>query len=58
MVLCNILGCNTEANFKVMFHHFDRFHKKPFCKEIMRVCEEHAVHLSDEDMVTKIQVMG
>ena len=52
-MICNILGCSTEAYFKILYLHYNNS-KKPFAKEIMRVCENHAKMIANED--TRIQV--
>jgi len=52
-MLCNILGCNTESNFKLLYYHYLNS-KKPFAKEIMRVCENHARLITNEDSSIKV----
>jgi len=55
-MICNILGCTTESNFRVLYSHYHKS-KTPFAKEIMRVCENHAKMIADEDAEIKIQVL-
>ena len=57
-MICNMLGCDTEAYTHVMFYHFEEGLKKPFCKEIMRFCVNHAIQISREDCSIRIQVMN
>ena len=47
-MICNILGCNTESYFRVLYSHYNKS-KTPFAKEIMRVCENHAKMIADDD---------
>jgi len=56
-MLCNILGCNTEGNFKLLYSHYDDT-KKPFAKEILRVCENHAILISNDDSAIRITVLS
>ena len=58
MVLCVVQGCDADAYFKIMFYHFDRIHKKPFCREIIMTCENHAKLLGDKNTITVIQVLS
>lgn len=58
MPVCNMLGCNTEAFAKVMYYHFEDGMKRPFCKEIMRYCMNHAMQISQDDSSIKIQVLN
>ena len=55
-MICNILGCNTESNFRVLYSHYNKS-KIPFAKEIMRVCENHAKMIADKDAEIRIQVL-
>tara|TARA_B100001939_G_C16854030_1_gene578775 strand:+ start:593 stop:763 length:171 start_codon:yes stop_codon:yes gene_type:complete len=55
-MICNILGCNTESNFRVLYSHYNKS-KIPFAKEIMRVCENHAKMIANEDAEIRIQVL-
>ena len=55
-MICNILGCNTESYFRILYCHYNKS-KIPFAKEIMRVCENHARMIADEDSEIKIQVL-
>ena len=57
-MICNMLGCNTETYTNVMFYHFEKDLKKPFCKENMRFCINHAIQISSEDCSIRIQVMN
>ena len=52
-MLCNVLGCNTEGNFKLLYYHHNNS-KKPFAKEIMRVCENHAILISNDDSAIQV----
>jgi len=56
-MICNILGCNTESYFKILYSHYHDS-KKPFAKEIMRVCENHAKMIADEDTRIQVKVMN
>jgi hypothetical protein len=56
-MLCNILGCNTESNFRIMYYHFNNS-SKPFAKEMMRVCEIHAKLISDKNSYIKSVVLS
>jgi hypothetical protein len=51
------LGCGTESYFKILYSHY-RNSKKPFAKEIMRVCENHAKMIADEDTRIQIKVLN
>ena len=53
-----MLGCDTEAFVKVMFYHFEDGMKRPFCKEIMRYCQNHAMQISQDDSSIRIQVLN
>ena len=55
-MICNILGCNTESYFKILYSHYNNS-KKPFAKEIMRVCENHAKMIADDDSRIQTQVL-
>jgi hypothetical protein len=55
-MICNILGCSTESYFKIMYSHYNNS-KKPFAKEIMRVCENHAKMIADDDSRIQTQVL-
>jgi len=57
-MICNILGCNAEAYVKLMFYYFQENSTKPFCKEIMRVCEIHARKITAEDTNIKVQALS
>jgi hypothetical protein len=57
-MICNILGCNTEGYVKMMYHYFHSDSKKPFCKEIMRVCENHAREIMVDDTNIKVQALS
>ncbi|MBS1268500.1 MAG: hypothetical protein MAG458_01229 [Nitrosopumilus sp.] len=56
-MLCNILGCNTESNFKLLYCHYNNS-KKPFAKGIMRVCENHAILISNDDSALMVTVLS
>ncbi|WP_067960704.1 hypothetical protein [Nitrosopumilus sp. Nsub] len=56
LMICNILGCNAESYFRVLYSHYHKS-KTPFAKEIMRVCENHGKMIADEDTEIKIQVL-
>ena len=51
------MGCNTEGNFKLLYSHYDDT-KKPFAKEILRVCENHAILISNDDSAIRITVLS
>jgi len=53
-MICNMLGCNTEAYANVMFFHFEEGFTKPFCKQIMRFCIIHTKQISAEDASIRI----
>ena len=55
-MICNILGCSTEAYFKILYLHYNNS-KKPFAREIMRVCENHAKEIGQEDSTMQSQVL-
>jgi hypothetical protein len=55
-MICNILGCSTEAYFKILYLHYNNS-KKPFAREIMRVCENHAKMIAEEDCTIQTQVL-
>jgi hypothetical protein len=57
LVLCNVPNCNTEAWMKIIEWYFSADSKKPLCKAIFLVCENHAKILSDDGIVSKIQVL-
>jgi len=40
-MICNMLGCDTEAYTQVMFYHFEEGSQSPYCKQIMRFCVNH-----------------
>jgi hypothetical protein len=40
-MICNMLGCDTEAYANVMFYHFEEGSSKPYCQQIMRVYLGH-----------------
>ncbi len=54
---CNVWNCNTEAWLKIMEWYFCGDSKKPLCKAIWLVCHRHAKMLSDEGIVSRIQVL-
>jgi len=56
-MMCNILGCNAEGYIKLMYYYFHS-NSKPFCKEIMRVCENHARNITSEDTTIQIQTLS
>ena len=59
MVLCYIAKCNAEAYIKLMMYYYSsKYVKKPFCRAIIRACENHARGLSDENLVMKIQILS
>jgi hypothetical protein len=57
-MICNILGCNAEGFVKLMYYYFYSNSKKPFCKEIMRVCENHARKITAEDTNIRVQALS
>ena len=56
-MICNILGCSTESYFKILYSHYNNS-KKPFAREIMRVCENHAKMIAEEDSTIHVQVLN
>ncbi len=59
MVLCYIDKCNTEAYLKLMMYYFaSKYSKKPYCKAIIRACENHTRRLADKNTVVRIQVLA
>ena len=56
-MICNILGCNVESHFKILYSHYNNS-SKPFAKEIMRVCENHAKMIAEEDSTIHVQVLN
>jgi len=56
-MICNILGCNTESYFRILYSHYNNS-SKPFAKEIMRVCENHARLIGEEDSMVQAQVLS
>jgi hypothetical protein len=48
------MGCNAEGFVKLMYSDF----KKPFCKEIMRVCENHARRITADDTNIRVQALS
>jgi len=57
-MICNILvGCSTESYFKILYSHYNNS-KKPFAREIMRVCENHAKMIAEEDSTIQTQVLN
>jgi len=57
-MICNILGCNAEGYVKLMYYYFDSNSKKPFCKDVVRVCENHAKKITSDDTVIRIQALA
>jgi len=55
--VCNVWNCNTEAWLKIMEWYCSGDSKKPLCKAIWLVCERHAKMLSDEKIVSRIQIL-
>jgi len=58
VMICNILGCNAEGFVKLMYYYFYSNSQKPFRKEIMRVCENHAKKITSEDTNIKVQALA
>jgi len=56
-MICNILGCNTESYFRILYSHYNNS-RKPFAKEIMRVCENHAKMIGGEDSMIQAKVLS
>jgi len=56
-MICNILGGNTESYFRILYSHYNNS-SKPFAKEIMRVCENHARRIGEEDSMVQVQVLS
>ena len=57
-MICNIMECNAEGFVKLMFYYFQSNSKRPFCKEIMRVCEIHARKITSEDTDIRVQALS
>jgi len=57
-MICNALGCDTEAFTQVMFYHFgdERENSKPLCRQIMRFCNNHAMMISGSTV--RVQVLN
>ena len=48
LMICNALGCDTEAFTQVMFYHYESGeNSKPICRQIMRFCNNHAIMISE-----------
>jgi len=58
VMICNILGCNAEGFVKLMYYYFHSNSQKPFCKEIMQVCENHAKKITSEDTNIRVQALA
>jgi len=56
-MICNIIGCNTESYFKILYSHYNNS-TKPFAKEIMCVCENHAKMIGGGDSRIQVQVLS
>ena len=56
-LICNMLGCNSEAFAQVMHYYFEEG-KHPFAKCIMRFCNTHAKMISEDDCTTRVQVQN
>ena len=48
-MICNMLGCATEAYANVMFYHFEEGSSKHYCQQIMRFCINPAKLISRDD---------
>jgi len=57
-MICNMLGCNSEAYANVMFYHFELGSSKAYCRQIMRFCINHAKEISRDDSSIRIQVLS
>jgi len=57
-MICNMLGCNTEAYTQVMFYHFEEGSRSPYCKQIMRFCVNHTKLICREGSFVRVQVLN
>ncbi|AJW71220.1 hypothetical protein NADRNF5_1539 [Nitrosopumilus adriaticus] len=57
-MICNMLGCDSEAFTQVMHYYFEEGIRRPFAKCIMRFCTLHAKLLTQDDVTTRIQVLN
>ena len=57
-MICNMLGCNTEAYAQVMFYHFADGSQRPHCKQIIMFCIIHAKLISQDDSMIRVQVLN
>jgi len=57
-LICNMLGCNSEAFAQVMHYYFEEGVRRPFAKCIMRFCSIHAKMLTEDDCTTRVQVLN
>ncbi len=58
-MLCTVQGCDTESNRQAMVYFFeDASAKKPVCKALWRFCTNHAMMISDDNLVVRIQILN
>ena len=58
LMICNMLGCDTETLTQVMFWHFEDGDRKPTCKQIMRFCINHSKRISQNDHYIRTQLLN
>ena len=57
-MICNVLYCDAEAYFKVMRHYrHSGKNTRPFCRDVVRYCKNHAGMISDDDVDVSVQVL-
>ncbi|KAF6242700.1 hypothetical protein C6988_05785 [Nitrosopumilus sp. b1] len=59
IMLCTIQGCDTESNRQAMVYFFeDEYTKKPACKALWRFCKNHAMMISGDSIMVRIQILN
>lgn len=59
MVLCFIHKCDTESKYILIEYFFENSEsKKPLCKVFWKVCDRHAKLLTQQNVLSKIQVLS
>jgi len=57
-MLCWMQHCNNEGHIKIMLYYFaSETLKNPFCRALIRVCENHATMISGEHVVIRNQIL-
>jgi len=54
---CSITGCNAKGDINLIFYCFYRKDRKPYDKEIIKMCESHAIKITSDDTNIRIQAM-